>query len=356
MCDTQEPPSKTACRVEVLGKVSSMHYDHTTSSCLVSTVLNGTHVFNLDDDFYGANLSTGVSARSVETYPYHAIGDAPLLSSTFFNAGVLFAVGSSSGTVTVVSRRSRAITASYAAPDCLPMRSLHAVAEQPDCLLTCSERGADLIDVERSQLLASLQNPAAGRAVAAVPLAPYTFAVANYDGKVLLYDTRQSHQAASVLTVPDQITCLNVAADTAQVCVGTVSGRVMTLRCALGSHKEHAFGLGMKRAPVRCIAMEGGCIAAGDLAGRLAIVDTADVPNPTVYWTAEALLRAPRYSVVDPFESSAVATGAEAAAAAAAAYAVAESEVTATAFAQGTAWMSFCSPKSNASHIVAVPA
>ncbi|KAL7702798.1 hypothetical protein N2W54_002476 [Lotmaria passim] len=347
MCETREPPSKTACRFEVLGKVSSIHYDSTTSSCLVSTILNGTHIFNLDDDFYGANLAVGLSASSVESYPYHAIGEAPLLSSTFCNTGQLFAVGSSSGTVTVVSRRSRVLTSCYTNPDCFPIRSLHEVVGEPGCLLTCTERGADIVDVERSQLRVTLQNPAPGRAVFAIPLHPHTFVVANYDGKVLLYDTRYRHSPSTLLSLPDQITCLSVAADTAEVCAGTVGGRVFTLRCTEGPQREQAFGMSTRRSPVRCVSMARGRIAAGDLAGRLALIDTADVPDPTVYWSAETLLRAPRQSRADPLGDDDNAASASA---------VPESEVTAVALAQGTAWVSFCSPKSSASQIVVIPA
>jgi hypothetical protein len=348
MCDTRGPPTKTACRLEVLGKVSSIHYDCATASCLVSTILNGAHVFNLDDDFYGANLAVGLSASSVESYPYDAIGEAPLLSSSFLSAGQLFAVGASSGTITVLSRRSRGMTSCYASPDCLPIRSVHEVVGQPNCLLSCTERGAELIDVERCQLRTTLENPAPGRAVAASPLHPHTFVVANYDGKVLLYDTRYRNTPSSVLSLPDQITCLSAAVDTAEVCVGTVGGRVFTLRCAEGPQREQAFGMSTKRSPVRCVSMDRGRIAAGDLAGRLALIDTADVPDPTVYWSAETLLRAPRHSRVDLFDAhgnaeSNVAT-------------LADAEVTAVALAQGTAWVSFCSPRSRSSQVVAIPA
>lgn len=352
MSEMREPPSKTACRLEVLGKVSAIHYDCTTASCLVSTILNGTHIFNLDDDFYGANLAVGLSASSVESYPYHAIGEAPLLSSTFFNAGQLFAVGSASGTVTVVSRRSRTLTSCYASPDCLPIRTLHEVVGQPSCLLTCTERGAAILDVERSQLRETLENPAPGRAVAAAPLHPGTFVVANYDGKVLLYDTRYRHTPSSILSLPDQVTCLSAAPDTAGVCVGTVGGRVFTLRCTEGAQREQAFGMSTKRSPVRCVSMQGGRIAAGDLAGRLALIDTSDVPDPTVYWSAETLLRAPRRSRADPRDG----LGSEDRDGAATSGAFADSEVTAVALAQGTAWVSFCSAKSSASQIVAIPA
>ncbi|KPA83315.1 hypothetical protein ABB37_02976 [Leptomonas pyrrhocoris] len=356
MLDTREPPSKTACRLEVLGKVSSIHYDCTTASCLVSTILNGAHVFNLDDNFYGANLAVGLSSSSVESYPYHDIGEAPLLSSSFFSAGQLFAVGSSSGTVTVVSRRSRAMTSCYSTPDGLPIRSVHEVVSQPNCLLTCTQRGAEVIDVERSQLRTTLENPAPGRAVAAVPLSPHTFVVANYDGKVLLYDTRYRHTPSCILSIPDQITCVSAALDTAEVCVGTVGGRVFTLRCTEGPQREQAFGMSTRRSPVRCVSMDRGRIAAGDLAGRLALIDTADVPDPTVYWSAETLLRASRQSPVDCLDSCDDGAGTHARSSPSTAAAFADSEVTAVTLAQGTVWMSFGSPKSTASQIVAIPA
>ncbi|KAK7199172.1 hypothetical protein NESM_000887100 [Novymonas esmeraldas] len=351
MAERYEPPSKTACRLEVLGKVSSIQYDGATSSCLVSTILNGTHVFNLDDDFYGANLAAGLSASSVESYPYHSMGEEPLMSACFFNAGQLFAVGSSSGSVTVVSRRSRALTSCYATPDSLPIRSIREVPCQPNHLLSCTEQGAAVIDVERSQLRATLENPAAGRAVAAVPLQPHTFVVANYDGKVLLYDTRCRSSPTSVLSLPDQITCLAASLDTAEVCVGTVGGRVFTLRCTEGPQREQAFGMSTKRSPVRCVAMDRGRIAAGDLSGRLALLDTADVPDPTVYWSAETLLRIPRRSChADALDTH----GADAAGAAPPSFT--EAEVTAVSLAQGTAWMSFCTASSSASQVVAIPA
>lgn len=351
MCDTYEPPAKTACRLEVVGRVSSIRYDAATASCLVSTVLNGTHIFNLDDEFYGANLASGLSASSVESYPYRTMGDEPLMSACFFNAGHFFAVGASSGSVTVVSRRSRALTSCYSAPDALPIRSLSEIAGLPSCLLTCTDHGAAVIDVERSQLRATLENPAPGRAVAAAPLQPHTFAVANYDGKVLLYDTRYRSAPSSVLSLPDQITCLATAPDTSEVCVGTVAGRAFTLRCTEGPQREQAFGMSTRRSPVRCVAMERGRIAAGDLAGRLALIDTADVPDPTVYWSAETLLRPPRQS-----GGTGASDGHGGFVAGAASVLAAETEVTAVALAQGTAWMSFCAPNCGASQVVAVPA
>ncbi|KAG5472469.1 hypothetical protein LSCM1_03868 [Leishmania martiniquensis] len=349
MADAYEPPSKTACRLEVVGKVSSICYDDTTSSCLVSTILNGTHVFNLDDSFYGANLAVGLSASSVESYPYHTMGEEPLMSSCFFNAGQLFAVGSSCGSVTVVSRRSRALTSCYTAPDSLPVRTLSEFPGQSNCLLMCTERGAAVIDVERSQLRVSLANPAPGRAVAAVPLLPHTSVVANYDGKALLYDMRYGNTPISVLSLPDQITCLATSRDASVVCVGTVGGRVFTLRCTEGPQREQAFGMSNRRSPVRCVAIDRGRIAAGDLSGRLALIDTADVPDPTVYWCAETLLRLPRQSS----HGEALDRDLEPAGAAAA---CADTEVTAVALTQGTAWMSFCSSKSGASQVVAIPA
>ncbi|CAJ1032036.1 hypothetical protein Q4I30_006033 [Leishmania utingensis] len=349
MTDAYEPPTKTACRLEVMGKVSSIHYDCVTSSCLVSTILNGTHIFNLDDTFYGANLAAGVSASSVESYPYHTMGEEPLMASCFFNTGQLFAVGSSSGSVTVVSRRSRALTSCYATPDSLPIRALSEIPTESNCLLMCTEQGAAIIDVERSQPRVSLANPAPGRAVAAVPLQRQTFVVANYDGKVLLYDTRYRSSPSSVLSLPDQITCLAASPDTSEVCVGTVGGRVFTLRCIEGAQREQAFGMSKKRSPVRCVAMDRGRIAAGDLAGRLALIDTADVPDPTVYWSAETLLRLPRQI----YRAGALDRHIDTASAAAA---FTNTEVTAAALAQGTAWMSFCSSKNAVSQVVAIPA
>ncbi|KAG5473236.1 hypothetical protein CUR178_03156 [Leishmania enriettii] len=349
MGDVYEPPSKTACRLEVVGKVSSISYDYTTSSCLVSTILNGTHVFNLDDSFYGANLAVGLSSSSVESYPYHTMSEEPLMSSCFFNAGQLFAVGSSFGTVTIVSRRSRALTSCYAAPHSSPVRTLSEIPGEPNGLLMCTEQGAAVIDVERSQLRVSLVNPAPGRAVAAVPLQPHTLVVANYDGKALLYDMRYRSSPSSILSLPDQITCLAASRDTSEVCVGTVGGRVFTLRCTEGPQREQAFGMSHKRSPVRCVAIDRGRIAAGDLTGRLALIDTADVPDPTVYWCAETLLRMPRQSC----HAEALDRRHEAAVAAAT---FADTEVSAVALAQGTAWMSFNSSNSCASQVVAIPA
>ncbi|KAG5498745.1 hypothetical protein JKF63_03038 [Porcisia hertigi] len=349
MGDVHEPPTKTACRLEVVGKVSSIRYDCATSSCLVSTILNGTHVFNLDDDFYGANLASGLSARSVESYPCDTVSREPLMSSCFMSAGRLFAVGSSSGTVTAVSRCSRALTSCYSTPGSFPIRALSEIPGQPNCLLTCTEQGAAVLDVERSDLRDALENPAPGRAVAAVPLQPHTFVVANYDGKVLLYDTRYRNSPSSVLSLPDQITCLAASLETLEVCVGTVGGRVFTLRCTEGPQREQAFGMSNRRSPVRCVAIDRSRIAAGDLAGRLALIDTADVPDPTVYWSAERLLRLPRQSRgVDALDKPVSNTDTAAV--------FAGIEVTAVALAQGTTWMSFCSQKSGVSQVVAISA
>lgn len=335
-------PVKTACRLEVVGKITSMDYCETTASCLVTTILNGAHVFNVDDNFYGANLSCGLSAHSVESYPYTTMGEEPLLSSCFFNKGALFAVGSSSGTLTVVSRCSRAMAACYTTSTCLPIRSLKAVPDEPGLLLICTEHGAEVIDVERSALHSSLVNPVPGRSVAAVALNDSTYVVANYDGMVLLYDRRSRTTPSTVLSVLDQVTCLASATATGEVSAGTVGGRVFTLRCIESRNREQAFATGTKRSPIRSLAMHDKRIAAGDLSGRLVLLDTSDVPDPTVYWSAETLLQ-PRQGV----GFSMPGTTAESS--------WLDTEMTAVTMGHGTVWMSLCSPHVNSSHVVAIP-
>lgn len=339
---------RTACRMEVLGRVSSLAFSADSNACLLATVISGAHIFNMDESFYGPHLFAGMSASSVESYSARSIGEEPQLSSCFLGAGRLIALGSSRGVITVISRQSRSLTARYkvvsesgfddsASGTDLPIRSLHEVPLEPGAVLACTEHGAELVDVERCICLNTVRTPVP-RAVAAVPLAtPYNYAVANYDGKVLLYDIRTGSSPTTILSIPDQITTLSVCQHTTKVCAGTVAGRAFTLRCIDGAFREQAFGTGRKRAPITSLSIWRTKIAAGDLGGRLSIIDTADIPNPTKYWTPETL------QLPDRADSSG-------------GVAWEGTEVTAALLTQGIAWVTFSSPDAMQSQVVALPA
>lgn len=339
-------PMKTACRLEVLGKASSMSYSAETQACLVTTILNGVHVFHTNNQFYGANLATGLSASDVESYPVSKCGEDPLLSCCFLGSGEYIALGAITGTISVLSRRSHDLTGCYTLQESAPVSSLSAVPQRPSCTLVCTQSGADVVDVERSALVFSLGNPAP-RAVSAVALSSTTFAMANYDGKVLLYDSRRGAAPTTILSIPDQITTLAVCPQTAQTCVGTVGGRVLTLRCVESAVREQAFGTGKRRSPIRALSICRGRIAAGDLSGRLALIDTADVPDPTVYWTPETLLSGVRQGSTALGPSTAPPNGANV---------FADAEVSATALSEGVAWAAFTSPEASTTQVVALPA
>lgn len=321
--------SNLACRMDVLGKVAGMSYCSHTNSCLAATILNGAHVFNLEGKpSVGALPSAFLSARSVESYPYTILGEEPLLSSCFLGDGELFALGAATGTVTVVSRHSRAMTGSYSTQAAVPIRGLAPVPQQSAALLVCSEAGAEVIDVNKSALLFALEDPMP-RAIAAVALSPSQYAVANYDGKCLLYDTRASFSAHTVLSVPDQITSLTACPLTSRLAVGTVAGRVFTLRGVEGAAREQAFATGRQRAPICSLSILGNQIAAGDIAGRLSLIDATPVrPGATMYWTPDRLLGKPL---------------------------AAEFAVTATVLTQEALWASFVSADEPDSQVVAIP-
>lgn len=347
--------------MEVHGKVHSLAVDETTNSCLAVTVLNGAHTFFMKDNFYGDNLFSGMSASGVEGYPYATFGNDPLVSGCFVGDGQSIAVGSAAGCVTTVSRRSRGISSSLvitlprsggpADSDSegrgLPVRSLAVLPGPGNHVLACTEVTTAVADVERGVTLYHLVTPVS-RSVAAVPLSATCFATANYDGKVLLYDTRDSLKPSVVLSIPDQITCLGVSPDSGEVCAGTVAGRVFTLRCAEGLMREQAFGTGKKRAPIRSVAMYGNRIVAGDISGKLSILDASDVPNSTKYWTADTLLndsavgRADDANEVSPVSDTVARWE--------------STEVTAVTLAKGIAWAAFSRPDSDSTQVVALPA
>ncbi|EKF37799.1 hypothetical protein MOQ_001998 [Trypanosoma cruzi marinkellei] len=275
----------TICRFEVQGRISSMAYGDATNACLVSTIMNGTHIFNMDS-------SCGAPTRYVaqlESFPHHIIGGDPIISSCFLSSDSSLAVGSSVGGIVVVSRSSRSVVRCYNFQDEAPVLSLKEVPHEPSLLLSASPVGVQAIDVERSAVRLSLAVPKP-RVVGAVAITKNSFAVANYDGKVMLYDVRCGIDPVTVLAVPDQITSIAVSPDSRALVAGTVGGRVFVMRCMVSKLREEAFGTGKTRSPVRCVAMHHGRIAAGDISAKITLLDSGDCPAPTMYWTANSLL------------------------------------------------------------------
>ncbi|KEG07553.1 hypothetical protein DQ04_09461030, partial [Trypanosoma grayi] len=230
---------RTICRFEVQGCVSSMAYSDASSACLVSTIMNGTHIFSMD----GADDSSERYAARVESFPHHIVGGDPIVSACFLSSGTCLATGSAMGGITVVSRQSRGVLRCYTFQDGAPVLSLREVPQQPSLLLSSSPGSVQLIDVEHAAVRLDLMVPKP-RIVGAVAVTGDTFAVANYDGKVLLYDARRGCEPVTVLSVPDQITSVAAAPDTGAVAAGTVGGRVFVMRCTPGKVREEAFGTG----------------------------------------------------------------------------------------------------------------
>lgn len=358
---------KAACRMEVLGKVASLSLDPRARCCLATTILNGAHVFHTDEDSCEGSLYAGMSASRVESYPYNVFGKEPLLCGCFVGDGQSICVGSAGGSVMTVSRRSRCITGSFLfsagnrergqigedSGDVrrLPVRGLAAMPDQASsAVLACTEETTAVVDVERSVMLYCLVNPVP-RAVGAVPLSPSTFVTANYDGKALLYDVRESLEPAVVLSVPDQVSCIACCPDTAQVCVGTVAGRVFTMRCTESAMREQAFGTGKRRSPIRSVAVFHQRIVAGDISGKLTILDASDTSRRTRYWTADDLLgRGTNEEDADGVGSTNPHTDGGGAVPASK-----QSEVASVALAKGFVWAAFSSPDSLYSHAVALP-
>ncbi|RNE98475.1 hypothetical protein TraAM80_08745 [Trypanosoma rangeli] len=274
-----------SCRFEVQGRISSMTYSDASNACLVSTIMNGTHIFNMGD-------SSGVSpqfAARLESFPHNIVGGDPIISSCFLSSDSCLAVGSSVGGIAVVSRQSRSVVKCYTFQDEAPVLSLKEVPQEPSLLLSASPVGVQVIDVERAAVRLSLAilKP---RVIGAVATSRNNFAVANYDGKVMLYDVRCGCDPVTVLAVPDQITSITVSPDSSALVAGTVGGRVFVMRCLVSKVREEAFGTGKTRSPIRCVAMHHGCIAAGDNSAKITLLDSGDCPAATTYWTPQSLL------------------------------------------------------------------
>ncbi|RNF04196.1 uncharacterized protein Tco025E_08007 [Trypanosoma conorhini] len=274
-----------SCRFEVQGRISSMTYSDASNACLVSTIMNGTHIFNMDDC---RGLSPRYAAR-LESFPHHIVGGDPIISSCFLSSDSCLAVGSSVGGIVVVSRQSRSVVRCYTFQDEAPVLSLKEVPQEPSLLLSASPVGVQVIDVERAAVRLSLTIPKP-RVVGAVAATRNTLAVANYDGKVLLYDVRCGSDPLTVLAVPDQVTSIAMSPDSSAVVAGTVGGRVFVMRCLMSNVREEAFGTGKTRFPIRCVAMHHGRIAAGDISAKITLLDSGERPAPTTYWTAQSLL------------------------------------------------------------------
>ncbi|KAH9579984.1 hypothetical protein LSM04_005526 [Trypanosoma melophagium] len=277
---------RITCRFEVQGRISNMTHSDTTNSCLVSTMMNGTHIFNMSGSHY--ETSTRCSTH-LESFPHHIIGGDPVISSCFLSADSCMAIGTAMGSIAVISRQSRMVVRCYTFQEETPVLSLKEVPQEPSLLLSSSPSSAEVIDIERAVVRLSFVTPKP-RVIGAVAVNNNSFAVANYDGKVMLYDARSGTEPVTVLAIPDQITSISASLDSAAVAVGTVGGRVFVMRCSTSNVREEAFGTGKIRAPIRCVSMCHGRITAGDMSGKLTIIDTDERPQPTRYWTAQYLL------------------------------------------------------------------
>eukprot|EP00796_Vickermania_ingenoplastis_P005977 gene5977-4286_t len=336
-CSLMDSPPQTVCKIEVLGRVAALSHSQDANSILASTVLNGCHIFNLNDEFYGTKISAGIGSGDVESYPFELFGKKPFLSSCFLNSGKDFVMGSATGDVVAVSRTSRQLLRSFVKEDKSAIRSLHCMTNKPSCFLLCTDAGAEIIDVSEG-LLASFDSPTP-RCVGALCVDTNSVAVANYDGKVLVFDVRNTKRPESILSVPDQICSFSMCTEQGTVCCGTVGGRIFTLRCGKDSvTREEAFATGKTRSPIRALAVHRTTVTAGDVSGRLSVLDISDVPNPTTYWTPKRLFSSGRTAVQDQLTPN-----------------WDNAEVTATTITGGAAWASFAVHGMDQSYIVAVP-
>ncbi|ORC90827.1 uncharacterized protein TM35_000072510 [Trypanosoma theileri] len=277
---------RITCRFEVQGRISNMAHSDITNDCLVSTMMNGTHIFKKDDSNYEPSTRSSIH---LESFPHHIIGGDPVISSCFLSADSCIAIGTGMGSIAVISRHSRTVVRCYTFQEETPVLSLKEVPQEPSLLLSSSPSSAEVIDIERAAVRLSFLTPKP-RVIGAVAVNNNTFAVANYDGKVMLYDARRGREPVTILAVPDQITSISASLDSAAVAAGTVGGRVFVMRCSTSNVREEAFGTGKVRVPIRSVSMYHGRIAAGDVSGKLTIIDTGEHPQPTKYWTAQSLL------------------------------------------------------------------
>lgn len=301
--------SKALCQVEIMGRVSSLSsIDTGTPLLLASTILNGSHVFSLSEEPCEPRSSapTGISATQVETFSSPLVEDTPFLSSCWIpNGGNVFALGSSNGEVVAVCRKPRNRIGSCVVTGChiqeksfsSRILSLRAIQHRQAATLACQAGGASIVDLSRMCCTTSFAD-VAPRAVGALSVDSNVVAMANYDGKVLLFDVRTgTHlsttkgKADCVISVPDQICSFSMCDETGAVCAGTASGRVFVLRCChTSSVRERAFAIGHeRRSPIRALAVKQHTVVTGDIAGRVAILDMGDNPSPTEYWTPKEL-------------------------------------------------------------------
>lgn len=344
--------SDSVFKMEVQGRVSSLVGSHSSRSMLVTTMLNGCHTFRFKNSDDGSTFN-GFSESQIETFPAETVGSQPFLCSCLSEDGSRIFLGSSTGEVTAIIRSNPAgigcagRSGVYKHEEPLPVRSLHAFPSTDLSVLLCTDSGTAVIDVEAGERTWSCAN-IAPRGIGAVPLGEKAIAVANYDGKVLLFDTRcSSTQPYCILSVPDQITAVAVGENSA-VYAGTVGGRVFRLRCidTQPPIRDEALATGLTRSPLRSLAVQGDVVAAGDVSGKLAIIDCSEKPNPTVYWRADQL-----------FESTSAVSEAEAEGAVDvnALQNWNNSEVTATCIQGGLIWASFCAHGSEHSDIIGIP-
>ncbi|KAG8342084.1 hypothetical protein ERJ75_000728500 [Trypanosoma vivax] len=288
-------------RFEVQGLVSSMAHGSSSPVCLVSTIMNGAHIFS-PEGLADTCVTTSQSTICVESFPHNIIGEDPVISSRFVLGDSCFAVGSAVGSIAVVSRQSRSVVRCYTFQDGAGVLSLGEVPGEPSLLVSCSQAGVQVVDMEQAALRLTLSVPKA-RVVGSVAVSSSIVVVANYDGKVMLYDMRKGSEPVVVLVVPDQITSVSPSTHLGAVAVGTVSGRVFILRCSAGSVREEAFAIGKERAPIRSLSVYEKQIAAGDICGKLTLLDCNESPSPTRQWSAQMLL--PPLASQPPFSAAA---------------------------------------------------
>lgn len=333
-----EPDSKVSVsKVEVLGRVSSLSFCAKNNSILCGTILNGTHVFHLSSDTRSTGATTNISSRQIETFSTDVTGSQPCLSSCFLNDSARIVLGSSEGDLVVLDRSAHKKCNQYSLGETVSVRSVAAVPTYPNAVLASVDTGAQLIDTETAACLASFPSPVA-RTVGALVIDSFTYAVANYDGKVLLFDARNGSVPQCILSIPDQICSFNMCPGTGTVCAGTAGGRVFRLRCGVNDvSREEAFATGTTRSPIRSLAVSHQTVAAGDVAGRLSIIDLSDAGNPTMSWSSQDVCGGGHDE--GPSDSQRALNHSN-------------TETTATTFSNGALWTSFSAHGSECSHLV----
>lgn len=374
--------SKSLCNIEVMGRVSSLSsIERDSPRLLASTILNGSHIFSLPESLYAscAVAPTTISSIKVETFSSEVLQDTPFLSSCWCPGGAddIFVLGSSCGDVVAFSIKHRMRTGSSLLMERPPhvktalsssnaIRSLHRIQKHETAVLACRDIGATVLDVSHMSCVSSFPN-VVPRAIGALSVDSNVVAIANYDGKVLLFDARSRTHSLKIegkpeciISLPDQICSFAMCEETGAVCAGTVSGRIFVLRCFDSSSvRECAFAVGHnKRSPIRALTVSRNKIVAGDIAGRVTVLDRGDNPCPTVYWTLKDLFIPPkRHGTLpgarkaDPGPSvflSSTKSGS-------ASPNWDNAEVTAVAICGKTAWGAFCVHGTDHSYLAALP-